>query len=214
MGTMLSDHSTIAVSMARKIAEAAQARGVSFLDAPVSGGVPGAQAATLTIMVGGDPEAFERARPVFEAEGKNIRHIGASGAGTVVKLVNQLMLLANMGGVVEGMVLGVKAGIDPQVLFEVLSTGFAGSAMLTRSAPLFQQRKFDSGSNISLYIKDIGLFRQLAKDLGVRILVGDQAASLIEEAARMGYGDSDLAALVLPQEHFANVQVVRPTALE
>ena len=209
-GQVLVDHGTIAVSMARRLAEAASAGGASFLDAPISGGVAGAQAASLSIMVGGDQAAFDRVLPVFQAEGTNIRRVGDVGAGTVVKLINQLMLLVNMAGVVEGIVLGAKAGVDPQIIYDLLSTSFARSGMLDRNFPFFMQRKFDSGTNISLYVKDTALYQQLARDLGVRILAGDLAAERIQEAVAQGLTDSDLASLVLPLERLAGVEVVPP----
>ena len=209
-GQVLVDHSTIGVADARRLAAAAAAGGVSFLDAPISGGVAGAVGGSLTIMVGGDQAAFDRMLPVFQAEGANIRLAGGAGAGTVVKLVNQLMLLVNMAGVVEGMVLGAKAGVDPQVMYDILSTGFARSGMMDRNTPFFLQRKFDAGTNISLYVKDTALYQQLAQELGVRILGGDLAAERIQEAVAQGLADSDLASLVLPLERLVGVEVVPP----
>lgn len=208
-GQVLVDHSTIGVKDAKKLAGAAKAKGAAFLDAPVSGGVAGAVAGSLTIMVGGDPAAFDKALPVFLAEGQNIKLVGGVGTGTVVKLVNQLMLLVNMVGVVEGMVLGVKAGVDPQVLYDVLSTGFARSGMLDRNTPFFLQRKFDSGTNISLYVKDTALYQELARELDVRLLGGNLAAERIQEAVAEGLIDMDLASLVIPLERLAGVEVVR-----
>jgi len=210
-GQVLVDHSTIGVGDAKRIAAEAAKKGVSFIDAPISGGVAGALAGSLTIMAGGDQAAFDKVLPVFQAEGQNIKRVGDVGAGTVVKLVNQLMLLVNMAGVVEGMVLGVKAGVDPQVMYDVLSTGFARSGMLDRNTPLFLQRKFDSGTNISLYVKDTALYQQLAQELGVRILGGDLAVDRIQEAVAEGLLDMDLASLVLPLERLAGVEVVRPS---
>ncbi len=206
-GQVLVDHGTIGVKDARRIAEAAAARGVSFLDAPISGGVAGAVGGTLTIMAGGEQAAFDKALPVFQAEGSNIKLCGPVGTGTVVKLVNQLMLLVNMAGVVEGMTLGVKAGVDPQVIYDLLSTSFARSGMLERNFPFFMQRKFDSGTNISLYIKDTALYQQLAQDLGVAIGAGDLAADRIKEAVSAGLTDWDLASLVIPRERQAGVEV-------
>ncbi|MBI2887513.1 MAG: NAD(P)-dependent oxidoreductase [Chloroflexi bacterium] len=209
-GQLLVDHSTVGLSTSRRLAEAAAARGASFLDAPVSGGTAGAQNATLTIMVGGEAEAFQRAMPVFQALGKNIHHIGPSGAGAIVKLVNQLLVCINMAGVVEGMVLGAKAGADPQVVLDVLGSSFGGSAMLSRSVPLFLQRRFDPGTPINLILKDQGIIQQLAEELGVRLLMGGQAQAIFREARALGLGELDMAALVQPLERIAQVEVRGP----
>ena len=144
----------------------------------MSGGTTGAQNGTLTIMVGGDPNAFQRARPLFEAMGKSIHHIGPTGSGTVIKLVNQLLVCINMAGVVEAAVLGAKAVADPQVILDVLGASFGGSAMLTRAVPLFLQRKFDTGTTIDLLLKDQRLIHELAEELGVRLLMGAQGRAV------------------------------------
>jgi 3-hydroxyisobutyrate dehydrogenase-like beta-hydroxyacid dehydrogenase len=180
---------------------------VFFLDAPVSGGTAGAQAGTLTIMVGGPEEAFQRVLPVFQAMGKNIRRVGPNGAGSTIKLVNQLLVAINMAGVVEGIVMGVKAGADPQVMLEVLSTSFGGSAMLSRSVPLFLERRFQPGTSINLILKDLGLVDELSQELSLRLLMGSQAEQVFREARALGLGDLDMAALVQPLERLAQVTV-------
>lgn len=209
-GQLLVDHSTVGLATSRWLAEAAAARGAGFLDAPVSGGAAGAQNAALTIMVGGEAEAFQRAMPVFQALGKNIHHIGPAGSGTIVKLVNQLLVCINMAGVVEGMVLGAKAGADPQVVLDVLGSSFGGSAMLARSVPLFLQRRFDPGTPINLILKDQGIIQALAEELGVRLLMGSQAQAIFREARALGLGEQDMAALVQPLERIAGTEVRRP----
>lgn len=206
-GQILVDHSTVGPSTSRKLAAAAAARGVFFLDAPVSGGTAGAQAGTLTIMVGGPEEAFQRVLPVFQAMGKNIRRVGPNGAGSTIKLVNQLLVAINMAGVVEGIVMGVKAGADPQVMLEVLSTSFGGSAMLSRSVPLFLERRFQPGTPINLILKDLRLIDELGQELSLRLLMGSQAEQVFREARALGLGDLDMAALVQPLERLAQVTV-------
>ena len=193
------------------IYEAIRARGASFLDAPISGGTAGAQAGTLTIMVGGDADAFERARPVFEAMGKNIKHVGPSGAGSVVKLVNQLLVAINMAGVVEGIVLGTKAGVDPNVMLEVLSTSFGGSAMLNRSVPLILERNFQPGTPVNLILKDMGLIKELGHELAVRLLLGSVAEEVFGEARALGWGEEDMAGLVRTLERLAGIEIKSPT---
>ncbi|MBI4300157.1 MAG: NAD(P)-dependent oxidoreductase [Chloroflexi bacterium] len=207
-GQMLVDHSTVGPSTSRKLAGAASAKGAVFLDAPVSGGPAGAQAGTLTVMVGGDVVAFERARSVFEAFGKNIRYVGGPGAGSVVKLANQLMVAINIAGVAEAMVLGTKGGVDPAVMFEVLSTSFGGSAMLSRAVPLFLARNFVPGTPVSLILKDLGLITALGEEVSVRLLMGHEAQDIFYDAATCGHGEQDMAAVVLPLEGMAGTKVV------
>ena len=208
-GQVLVDHSTVGLDTSKRLGEVAAAKGAGFLDAPVSGGPLGAQNGTLTIMVGGDPEVFQKALPVFEAMGKSIHHVGPAGSGTIVKLVNQLLVCINMAGVVEGVILGTKAGVDPQVILDVLGTSFGGSAMLTRAIPLFLQRSFEPGTPINLILKDQKLIHDLAGELGVRLLMGSQARSIFDEARALGLGEKDMAALVIPQERIAQKEVAR-----
>lgn len=206
-GHIFLDTSTVSPATSRKVAQAAQAQGARFLDAPVSGGTAGAQAGTLTVMVGGDKAAFEEAMPVLKAIGQNIHHVGPVGQGSVVKLVNQLLVGINMAGVVEGMVLGVKAGADPEVVYEVLRTSFGGSAMLSRAVPLFLKRNFKPGTPVGLLGKDLGLIGELGQELGVRLLLGRLAEQIFGEAKALGLGEEDMAALVIPLEKLAGVQV-------
>ncbi|HLZ08683.1 MAG TPA: NAD(P)-dependent oxidoreductase, partial [Chloroflexota bacterium] len=156
-GQIFVDHSTVSPSTSRQCAEAARARGADFLDAPISGGPAGAEAGTLTIMVGGEQATFDRALPVFEAMGKNIRLVGGNGIGSTIKLANQLMVAINTAGVAEAMVLAVKAGADPRVILDVLRTSFGGSAMLARNVPMMLDRKFVAGTGINVLLKDLAL---------------------------------------------------------
>lgn len=205
---LLVDHSTVSPSLSRRCYAAAVEKGATFLDAPVSGGPAGAQAATLTIMVGGDPEAFERARPLFEAMGKNIRLCGPSGAGSIIKLANQLLVGINTAGVVEAMVLAVKAGVDPNLVLELIGTSFGGSTMMVRNVPMMLKRNFSPGTAVSLILKDLGLSAELAEELNVRLLMGAQALQIFGEARALGYNDDDMAGIVRPLERIAGVEVV------
>ncbi|MER3406493.1 MAG: 2-hydroxy-3-oxopropionate reductase [Chloroflexota bacterium] len=211
-GQILVDHSTVGPATSRACAEGARAKGADFLDAPVSGGPAGAEAGTLTIMVGGNVDTFERALPVFQAYGKNIRLVGPTGVGSVIKLANQLLVAINMAGVVEAMVLGTKAGADPAVMLEVLSTSFGSSAMLTRAVPMFLQRNFTPGTPVNLILKDLGLIRELGKQETVRLLMGSLAEEIFGEARAAGYGEDDMAGLVRFLERLAGVEVVSKQA--
>ncbi|MCL4458537.1 MAG: NAD(P)-dependent oxidoreductase [Chloroflexi bacterium] len=210
-GHILIDHSTVGPSTSREIAAAAREKGAYFLDAPISGGPAGAQAGTLTIMVGGDKGAFDQVLPILQAMGKNIHHVGSVGNGSIVKLANQLLVGINLAGVVEAMVLGTRAGVDPQVMYDVLSTSFGSSAMLMRSVPLFLRRNFHPATSIGLICKDLGIVGELGKEQQVRLLLGSLAEQVFNEAKAMGLGDQDMAALVLPLERLANTEVRGPS---
>ena len=211
-GQVWIDHSTVSPATNARCAEAAQRKGAAFLDAPVSGGPGGAQGGTLTIMVGGETETFEKAMPVFEAMGKNIKLCGAAGRGTIVKLVNQLLVGVHTVAAVEGFVLGVKAGADPQVMLDLLGTSFGASAMLNRHVPLMLHRKFDPATPVSLILKDLGLISQFGQELGVRLLLTSASLELFKEASQLGFGDQDMSAMVQPAERIAGVEVVSQEA--
>lgn len=209
-GLVLVDHSTVSPTTSRKCAEAARRRGADFLDAPVSGGPAGAQAGTLTIMVGGDPATFERARPVFEVLGKNIRLVGPTGCGSTIKLANQLLVGIHTAAAAEAMVLGTKAGADPVVMLDVLRTSFGSSAMLTRNVPMMLERNFQAGTSVNVVLKDLGLIDELSHELNLRILLGAIAKQVFREGRALGLGDDDMAGLVRVLEREAGVEVRRP----
>jgi 3-hydroxyisobutyrate dehydrogenase len=206
-GQVYVDTSTVDPDLSRRLAGELEAKGAAFLDAPVSGGVAGAEAGTLTIMVGGDGEAFERVRPVLEALGERIHHVGPSGSGTVIKLANQLLVGINVAGVAEAMVLGVKAGADPAAMFEVLSSSFGGSRMLDRGVPLILDRNFGGGTPVDLIRKDLGLITALARELGVPLSSGENAQAIFNTAHDADLGTEDMVAVVRPMEQRAGVEV-------
>ncbi len=208
VGQTFVDTSTVGLGTSRSIAAALSSRGAQFLDAPVSGGVAGAEAASLTIMVGGEAETFERVRPVLAAMGQRLHHVGPTGSGTVVKLANQLLVGINVAGVAEAMVLGVKAGADPRTMLDVLSTSYGGSRMLERVVPLMLERRFDGGTPVDLLRKDLGLIADLAAELGVPIAGGETARRVFDAASAAHHGTRDMAAVVLPLEGAVGVEVV------
>jgi len=210
-GQIYVDTSTVDPGLSRELAEKLGAKGAAFLDAPVSGGVAGAEAGSLTIMVGGDAEAFANATPVLEAIGQKLHLVGPSGSGTVIKLANQLLVGINMAGVAEALVLGVKAGADPAKMLEVLSTSFGGSRMLDRGVPLIIDRNFAGGTPVDLIRKDLGLIANLAEQLGVPLATGNQARIVFDRAHDSDHGAEDMTAVVLPIEQDAGIEVVRAT---
>lgn len=206
-GQIFADCSTVSPATSRQCAEGARAKGADFLDAPISGGPAGAQAATLTVMVGGDSATFERALPVFQAVGKNIRLVGPLGAGSTIKLVNQLLVAINSAAVAEAMVLGTKAGASPEVMFDVLKTSFGGSTMLTRNVPMMLERNFGGGTTVNLILKDLGIIDGLAASLDVRTLLGAIATQEFREGKALGLGDDDIAGIVRVVEREAGIEV-------
>ncbi len=207
-GQILVDHSTVAPSTSLKIAKVAKAKGAAFLDAPISGGVERASDGTLTIMVGGDQIVFENARPVFEAFGTTIRYVGATGSGSVVKLINQLLVGIHSQAAAEAMLIGVKAGADPQTIMEILDTSWGTSFMLSRNGPVMIERDFENArAPLRLIAKDMGLIHEYAKEIGVPVPAGDRTLEVVLEAINKGMGELDVSCLVLPLEERAGTQV-------
>lgn len=206
-GQLYADHSTVRPEQDRRWAAAFASAGADYLDAPVSGGPAGAAAGTLTVMVGGSETAFERARPIFEAFGSTVRRCGPSGAGQVVKLVNQLLVGVHTAAIAEAAVFGAAMGADPEVVQELLSKSYGGSTMMVRHMPRFISRDFTAASSITLILKDLGLIRDEARALGVPLLLGGINEQRFIEARARGMGDQDMAALVKLWEEAANVTV-------
>lgn len=204
---LYADHSTVSPELSRRCAERLRARGATFLDAPVSGGPEGAAAGTLTIMVGGPDDAFERALPVFRSYGQNIRRCGDVGAGEVVKLVNQLLTTVHAAAAAEAAVLAVKLGADPRLVFDVITTSLGASAMFSRDLPLILARDFSGGAMIRLYVKDLGIVRELARAVGAPLILGAVTEERFREAAARGMSDEDVAGLVRLWEEEAGVTV-------
>jgi 2-hydroxymethylglutarate dehydrogenase len=208
-GDVYVDMSTNSPSTVRRIAEDAKVMGVDILDAPVSGGTRGAEAGTLTIMVGGDPAALETVRPVLEPMAGKIFHVGDIGCGNVAKLVNNMIGLACNSICAEGFVLGVKGGIDPQVLYELLSVSTANNWSLQQYPNTVFKGNFDPGFKISLAFKDIGLALGLGDDFGVPLPVAEAVKADLGNAVEHGLGDRGVDAVILGLEEAANVQVRR-----
>ena len=209
-GQLFADHSTVALEQSRDCARALPAKGAAFLDAPVSGGPGGAAAGTLTVMVGGAQPDLDRALPVFSAFGKNIRRCGPAGAGTVVKLINQLLVGVHTAAIAEAAVFGASLGADPKVVLELIGTSFGGSTMMTRNLPRFTSRDFGAATSVALLLKDLGLIHDQAKAAGAPLLLGALAEQRFLEARSRGLGELDIAALVRLWEEAAGVTVDHP----
>jgi 3-hydroxyisobutyrate dehydrogenase-like beta-hydroxyacid dehydrogenase len=166
-----------------------------MVDAPVSGGSEGARKATLTIFVGGEPADVERARPVLAAMGTTITHFGPSGSGQAVKAVNQVVITGIYLGVAEGMVLAMKAGLDPEAVVGALGGGVAKSWILENRSGKMIHNDYPLGFRTSLHRKDLGIALQLADETGAALPVTALAADLEDELLGRGYGDEDMSNL-------------------
>lgn len=209
-GMAIVDLSTNSPAVVRALCEEAGAKGVGFLDAPISGGVRGARDATLAVMVGGDAEVFERFRPAFEAIGTNVFHVGAIGNGNVAKLVNNQLAFIGMMGTIEALVLGAKAGIDPVVLRDIVKAGSGNSFAFDNGSRAILRDRLRPTFTITLAAKDIGLAQQLADEVGVDAPMGAEARRLIEAYRTGGFADEDVLATVKAIEEQAG-HVVRGT---
>jgi 3-hydroxyisobutyrate dehydrogenase/2-hydroxy-3-oxopropionate reductase len=208
-GQIFVDCSTVSLGTNRRCAELLASKGAAFLDAPVSGGPGGAQAGTLTVMAGGDEGAFQRALPVFQAFGKNIRRCGPVGAGQAVKLVNQLLVGIHTAAIAEAAVFGVKLGADPQTLLDLIGTSFGGSTMMTRNLPRFMSRDFSGATPVELILKDLGLIHDEAKAAGVPLQLGALAEQRFIEARARGMAKEDMASLVRLWEEPAGITTAK-----
>src|SRR2546421_1479399 len=205
-GTILIDLSSVLPSTPRKLEPAAKKRGVHFLEAPVSGGTAGAKAATLAIMVGGDPQILDRARPVLKCIGPNIFSVGPVGAGNTVKAINNMMACVNSLAMMEGLTLGVKAGLDPMVIYEVVKASSGGSKALERIPTAIVPRKFEPGFKVFLMNKDLDTFNTIAKELHVPVSFSNVAQRYQQAALAAGLGDMDTSVVATLIEKLAAVE--------
>jgi 2-hydroxy-3-oxopropionate reductase len=194
-GCVVIDHSTISPAGTRRIAQQLAARSIAMLDAPVSGGVTGAETATLAIMVGGDEAVFARCRHVLQALGRTIIHVGPSGAGQVAKACNQLCIVVNQLAVAEAVLLAEKCGVDPMKVKDALMGGFAASRILDVQGPKMAARDFTGKIESRLHQKDIHIVLDLAKELGIELPAGALAAAVLDRLQEKGGGKLDSAAV-------------------
>jgi len=206
-GWLAIDMSSIAPSTARELAERAAAAGAEMLDAPVSGGDKGAIAGTLSIMVGGTDEAYERALPILQALGKTIVHVGAAGAGQVVKVCNQVVVAVVIEAVSEALVLGAKAGVDPALIADVLQGGLAATRVLEMRRDNMLSGRFDPGFRIRLHLKDLKNALDLARETNVALPAAAQVDQLMRAAAAAGHADYDHSGLITVLEEMAGFSV-------
>jgi 3-hydroxyisobutyrate dehydrogenase len=205
-GAVLVDMTTSEPSLAREIAQAAKAKGIGSVDAPVSGGDVGAKNAALSIMVGGEADAVEAVRPLLECMGKTIIHQGGPGAGQHTKMVNQILIATNMIGVCEALLYGHKAGLDLKTVLQSVGGGAAASWSLNNLGPRIIDRNFEPGFFVEHFIKDMGIALDESKRMGL-VMPGLALANQLYLAVQAhGYGRKGTQALMLALEQLSNVR--------
>jgi 2-hydroxy-3-oxopropionate reductase len=209
-GSTVVDMSSISPIVAQKVAAACAARGVDFLDAPVSGGEPKAIDGTLAIMVGGKAEVFEKIQPILQKIGSSVTLTGPVGAGNVTKLANQIMVACNIAAMGEALVLATKAGLDPEVVFNAVKGGLAGSTVLNAKAPMVIGRNFKPGFRIKLHQKDLRNALLAAESMKVSLPFTALAQQMLMALMNEGKGDLDHSAIVNFIERMAGIEVKKP----
>lgn len=211
-GSVVVDMSSISPIVAQKIGATCAERGVEFLDAPVSGGEPKAVDGTLAIMVGGKQETFNTVLPLLQSMGSSATLTGAVGAGNVTKLANQIMVACNIAAMGEALVLATKAGLDPDVVFQAVKGGLAGSTVLNAKAPMVISRNFKPGFRIKLHQKDLRNALLAAESLKVSLPFTGMVQQMLISLMNEGKGDLDHSAIVNFIEDMAGIEVEKPAS--
>ena len=208
-GAVFIDMSSINPIASREICEALAKKGIEMLDAPVSGGEPKAIDGTLSFMVGGKKEVFEKFEPVLKAMGSSVVLCGGIGAGNVTKLCNQIVVAVNIAAVSEALMLGKKAGVDPEAIYQAIRGGLAGSTVMDAKAPMIMDRNFKPGFKIDLHIKDLTNVMDAAKSVDSPIPLTVQVFEMMKILHGDGKGQNDHSALALVYEKMANTEITR-----
>jgi 2-hydroxy-3-oxopropionate reductase len=206
-GSILIEMSTISPTTVRRVAEKLAQKGVEMLDAPLSGGVVGAEKATLSIMVGGKAEIFERVLPILQKLGKNITHIGDHGTGQIAKAANQIIVALSIDAVAEALIFAKKAGADPAKVRKALLGGFAQSRVLEEHGQRMLDRNFEPGGKMRFHQKDIGIVLSIARELGIYLPGTSMMMDLWNAMTAQGMLDWDHSALVKVLEQMSNTEV-------
>lgn len=206
-GAILVDMSSIAPSASQEICAAAKAKGVTMLDAPVSGGEPKAIDGTLAIMVGGDKKTFETVKPILEKMGSSVVLVGDIGAGNVTKLANQIIVALNIAAVSEALVLATKAGVKPEAVFDAIKGGLAGSTVMNAKVPMILDGNFKPGFRIELHIKDLQNALDTAHNLNVAVPLTANVMETLQALKADDMGANDHSAIVRFYEKLAKIEV-------
>ncbi|VEA62725.1 2-hydroxy-3-oxopropionate reductase [Serratia plymuthica] len=208
-GSVLVDMSSIAPLASREISAALAEKQIAMLDAPVSGGEPKAIDATLSVMVGGDKAIFERCLPVMKAMAGSVVHTGEIGAGNVTKLANQVIVALNIAAMSEALVLATKAGVNPELVYQAIRGGLAGSTVLDAKAPMVMDRNFKPGFRIELHIKDLANALDTSHGVGAQLPLTAAVMEMMQALRADGLGASDHSALACYYEKLAKAEVSR-----
>lgn len=211
-GLIVADMSSIAPLASREVAAKLAEKGVEMLDAPVSGGQPKAIEGTLSVMVGGKKEIFERCVPVFKAMAASVVRVGDIGAGNVAKLANQVVVALNIAAVSEAMVLAAKAGVEPELVFQAIRGGLAGSTVMEAKTPLMLDRKFNPGFRIKLHIKDLDNALDAGHQYGAPLPLTASVREIMQALKIDDMADCDHSALVRHFEKQAKIELKRSSA--
>lgn len=206
-GSVVIDMSSIDPMVSREVAAVLKDKGVDMLDAPVSGGEPKAIDGTLAFMVGGDPAVFDANLSLLQAMGASVTYCGSIGAGNVTKLCNQIIVAVNIAAVSEAMVLGQMAGVSPEVIFQAIRGGLAGSTVMENKAPMMLERNFQPGFRIDLHKKDLNNVLAAAKATGAPMVLTSQVMEMLKVLQRRGEGRSDHSAIVKFYEWMAGIEL-------
>jgi 3-hydroxyisobutyrate dehydrogenase-like beta-hydroxyacid dehydrogenase len=206
-GSIIADCSTVAPSYARRAAAALAEKGAHFLDTPVTGSKPGAEGGTLTFMIGGDPSIYEKLKPYLEPMGKLVYYCGGIGLGLHAKLTQNLILSNLLQAFNEGLVLATRAGVDPELMIEILNNSAARSGMISFKAPYVLRRDFSTNFSTRWMHKDIGLMLETGAELGVPLPLTGLTRQLVQVALSEGLGDEDMCSTIKVLEKIAGVEV-------
>ena len=210
-GTIVVDMSSVSPQTSQEIAVALAQKKVRMLDAPVSGGEPKAMDGTLSIMAGGNQADFDEVLPIFRAMGSSAVLTGGHGAGSVTKLANQIIVQLNIAAVSEALVLATKAGVDPELVYNAIRGGLAGSTVMDAKVPMILDRNFKPGGTLRINIKDIGNVLETSHDLGVPLPLTAMVMEILQSLKADGKLDFDHGAIVQWYEKLAHVEVARST---
>lgn len=203
-GGVIVDMTTSEPSLAVEIHNQCKSKGVHSIDAPVSGGDMGAKNAALTIMVGGESEAVNAVRPLFDVMGSTVEHLGGAGSGQHTKMANQIMIATTMIGLVEGVIYASRAGLDVDQVIKAVRGGAAGSKSLELYAERMQNRDFEPGFYVNHFVKDLGICLAECKNMGIQLPGLELANQFYEKTQALGYGEKGTQALLLTYEEESN----------
>jgi len=210
-GTVVADASTVSPSASRRIGKQLEAKGIQFLDAPCTGSKPGAEGGTLTFMIGGEREVFEKIKPYLEAMGKRLYYCGSAGMGLHAKLTQNLVLSNILQAFNEGMVLAARAGVDPELMLDILDNSAAKSGLIAYKAPFVLRRDFTTNFSVKWMHKDIGLMLDSANEMDVPLPLTSLTQQMFRAAIAKGMGDEDICATIKVLEDITGVEVKKTT---